>query len=509
MTAKISRITWMATLLSTAVATSLLSSAPASALVGKDTPDGAYGFTAKLNVGGQRACTGALVDPQWVITAASCFTIDGKPAETGKLPVATTVTVGRTDLTTTAGSVVDASYLVPHPDRDVAMVRLARPVTGITPVEVATTVPNAADKLTAAGFGRTRSEWVPNKQHTATFTVGSVDTKSVDLKGAADAVICQGDAGGPALRDNNGSPELVAINSLSWQGGCLGTDPAETRTNAIGVRVDNLGEWIGKNRLATIDQDQVRLVTTADFNKDGRPDIAAILKDGNLHAFYTAADGTLVYGRELWRHDGTWDRKTRIFGGDFNGDGNADIAAMKGDGTFDLYPGTDGGQLGEPKRWWYDTSWASYPNIATYRAKGWDRDGLIATSTEGRLYAYPTGTDGILDGSRTEVWHDATWTKRLITTGDFNGDKLNDIAAISTAGELDSYAGKTDGKFDYGTNMWTDQTWGTYSTLMGGDFNGDGKGDIAAINGSGSLYLYAGTGNAKLAEPIAMWPTIG
>ncbi|MFF3979622.1 S1 family peptidase [Streptomyces sp. NPDC055808] len=170
----------------------------------------------KLNIADEQACSGALVDPQWVLTAASCFVVDGKATQACAPAVKTTVTVGRTDLNTTAGIVIDAAYVVPHADRDIAMVKLAKSVTGITPVKVATRAPTASDKVIAAGFGRTKTEWVPDKTHSAAFTVGGVGDKTVDPHGSADAVICQGDAGGPALRDNNGTPELIAVNSQSW-----------------------------------------------------------------------------------------------------------------------------------------------------------------------------------------------------------------------------------------------------------------------------------------------------
>ncbi|MGC4987664.1 fusidic acid esterase FusH, partial [Streptomyces sp. DT193] len=71
------------------------------------------------------------------------------------------------------------------------------------------------------GFGRTKTEWVPDKLHTGTFTVASTTNTTVDLDGSDTATVCKGDAGAPALRTVNGTTELVAVNSRSWQGGCL------------------------------------------------------------------------------------------------------------------------------------------------------------------------------------------------------------------------------------------------------------------------------------------------
>jgi hypothetical protein len=503
----------LAALTTLVVATPLLLSTSARAVNGTEVTDGSRAFTVRLDIGdGTRSCSGTLVDAQWVLTAKSCFA--DNPAQSLDVPagtpkLATTATIGRNDLTTTAGQVRKVVSLVPRTDRDVTLARLDTPVTDVAPAAVATSPTAAGESLTGAGFGRTATEWAPLKLHTGTFDVSDVQASGIEVQGRDGASVCPGDAGGPLLREEDGTEQLVGVNSLSYQTGCFGVDAAGTRTGAIAARVDDLADWVARNRLATIGQDQIRLITTADFNHDGRPDIAAILKDGNIHAFYTTGDGTLVYGRELWKHDGSWGAKTRIFGGDFDGDGNGDIAALKADGTFDLYAGTDGGRLSASRRMWKDDTWKGYPSVATYRAKGWTRDGLVAVAPTGRLYAYPTGADGILDGSRTEVWHDDTWNKKLITSGDFTGDGLGDVAAISQKGELDVYAGKPDGMFDFAVNMWTDLTWGTYGALMGGDFNGDGKADIAATNSAGNLFLYPGDGKGTLGARSSMWPGIG
>jgi hypothetical protein len=144
-----------------------------------------------------------------------------------------TVTVGRTDLTQSTGTVVDAVELVPHADRDLVMVKLGWPVVGVAPVKVATTAPVAGEELTALGFGRTKTEWVPDRAHTGVFTVATLDGSVLGLTASGDAVVCKGDAGGPAVRRKDGSVELAAVNSRSWQGGCLGMDAAETRTGAL------------------------------------------------------------------------------------------------------------------------------------------------------------------------------------------------------------------------------------------------------------------------------------
>ncbi|MFH8260710.1 S1 family peptidase [Streptomyces roseolus] len=208
--------------------------------------DNPQAYLGKVRIGDTRSCTAALVDPRWVVTAKSCFA--DKPDESttvaaGAPKEKTTVTLGRSDLATSGGHTANVVEILPHADRDLLLARLAAPVTDITPLKRAGSTPAAGTTLTAAGFGRTTTEWVPDKRHTGSFTVTASDDATLSLTGNGDDVICKGDAGGPLL---NAAGELVGVNSRSWQGGCLGTDPAETRTGAVAARTDNVGQWIDR-----------------------------------------------------------------------------------------------------------------------------------------------------------------------------------------------------------------------------------------------------------------------
>ncbi|WP_053647941.1 trypsin-like serine protease [Streptomyces sp. XY431] len=280
-----------------ALAGVLLAGTPAPALSGDAAPTGSYAFTARLVIGeGERACTGALVDPYWIVTAASCFADD--PAHPTTVPAGpptlkTTVTVGRTDLTTTTGQVRDVAELVPRTDRDFVLARLATPVTDIAPVAVAAIAPTPGEELRVAGYGRTRTEWVPDKLHTALFTVGTVDPTglAITAKAPADATVCKGDTGGPALRQVGDHYALAALNSRSWQNGCLGAAPT-TRTGAYNTRTDDLGDWIQQTAsawAATVRSGNRGTV----YNPDTRTaEIFTLRPDGTMiHAYNTNGEG--------------------------------------------------------------------------------------------------------------------------------------------------------------------------------------------------------------------------
>ncbi|MFC4514867.1 FG-GAP-like repeat-containing protein [Streptomyces ehimensis] len=513
-TGKRSRTAWTTAALATAVAAGALTvAAPASAVVGDAAKDGQYAFTAKLDIGGgKRACTGALVDPIWVLTAASCFADASGNVTPGVPALKATVTVGRTDLGSTGGTVTEAAEVVPRTDRDLVAVRLAKPVAGVTPVQVSTAQPRQGEDLRVTGYGRTKDEWAPTRLNTAVFGADAVDAKTVGLapKAPADASLCQGDMGGPVFRETNGAVELAGVATGSWKKGCWGGDDTETRTGAVATRVDDVNSWVQQLRLFNKLDQFTGVMTSGDFNGDGRADVAAVLRDGSLVAYYAGPDGTLEYGRDLW-YDKSWDGKQQIIAGDFNGDGITDIAAVAPDGNLHLYAGKPDGKLASAKKMWTDTSWGKMTAIARYRGDGWQRDGLIAQWDDGSLFAYPSGADGVLTGKKTEMWRDKSWTKNFIVTGDFNGDGHDDIVAGSKDGGLALYAGNGKGSFDGARSMWRDKSWGTMQNVLAGDFDGDGKPDLLArwartIVGPGKVYLYAGDGKGALADARSAWP---
>ncbi|MBD0695130.1 trypsin-like serine protease [Streptomyces sp. CBMA123] len=225
-------------------ALSVLPAAPAHAVVADTAANGTYTATARLVIGDNfRACTGTLVDRNWVITAASCFSDD--PAQPQNLqPGApkwkTTATI--------AGKTVDVLELAPRTGRDVVLARLAAPVQGVAPLALATATPTAGEKLRVPGYGRTKDEWVPAALHTGLFSLDSVNPTAIAVTGTGGAAICKGDTGAPVIRETNGKAELAAVASRSWQGGCLGTPATETRTGATATRVDDLGAWVQQVR---------------------------------------------------------------------------------------------------------------------------------------------------------------------------------------------------------------------------------------------------------------------
>ncbi|MFI6862559.1 trypsin-like serine protease [Streptomyces sp. NPDC050421] len=245
-----------------------LSATPAVAITG-GTPvadsDATYAYTAQITIGAHdRGCSAVLVDAEWLLTAASCFAED--PAAPLAVPAGaptrtTTAVIGRSDLSGTQGAERRVVEIVPRTDRDVVLARLSRPVTNVTPAQLATTAPAAGTELTFAGYGRTKTVWAPLQLHTGTYGVDSTAATSAGVTGKNGSAACMGDAGGPVISGG----KLVGLNSQSFQGGCLGIDETQTSTAGVIARVDDLASWIDEKAGAT---------GIVDFNGDAIEDIA-------------------------------------------------------------------------------------------------------------------------------------------------------------------------------------------------------------------------------------------
>lgn len=91
-----------------------------------------------------------------------------------------------------------------------------------------------------------------------------------------------------------------------------------------------------------------------------------------------------------------------------------------------------------------------------------------------------------------------------IVTGDFNGDGRDDIASLATTGQWSVALTPANGSA-------APTTWGTWSmatpwtSIVTGDFNGDGKTDIAGRNGSGAWLVARSTGSSFATSRFGAW----
>ncbi len=526
------RAAWVTALVTTTAATAgLLTGTAAHAVVGDPAQDGAYPYLAKLHItvgDAHRSCTGTLVDDEWVLTASSCFADDpqqGSTVPAGAPKGKATATIGRADLASTTGAVADITQLVPRPDRDLVMARLAKPVTGVPALAIASTAPAAGDDLTAVGYGRTKDEWVPNHPHTGAFTIDAArnTTLAVNGKPGTQAALCKGDTGAPLLRQNSGgAAELTAVATRSWQGGCLGSP--ETRTAALASRVDDLAGWVQQIRysgtFAKAPWKYAQQMTAGYYtggSEGGTRHMDLIVQwiDGEM-TLYQGADGNdparpFAAEYQLAPRKGAWAKAVSIDSADFTGGSTDGLLVRWDDGKITQYTTVDTkGFHGEKQLAAPNTTWKDARQMTVGRfTPGGRRDDLVVVWKDGETSLY---TDLATNGVKRETQlakPNTTWTYAdQITAGEFTGKNTGDLLVRWKDGETTIYPGLTSKGIPAEIRIEKAKSaWANATVVAAGAFTANTvPNDVLVRWNTGRLSLYPGVDATGVHDEVALAP---
>ncbi|NEB05975.1 VCBS repeat-containing protein [Streptomyces sp. SID13726] len=302
------------------------------------------------------------------------------------------------------------------------------------------------------------------------------------------------------------------------------------------------GSFGGRVKIGTGWQQYDELIGAGDLNGDGIGDLLARTPAGALYRYFGKKGGT--FGAKAKNSRTEWASYNQIIGGgDWDGNGKADLLARDFSGNLWFYAGNGSGDFASrsarSKGWGKATQFAGAGNNPQF-----GKFGIMARTSAGNVYSYEVTGTGTLtnkllvggawpssstrlayasalreNGLADLVVHSVSGGKltnpafyalsdpllaagsttynRIVGPGDVTGDGKGDLLAVTSSGTLYLYAGtgsgmSVAGRVKLGTG------WQQYNALVGaGDYTGDGRPDLLARDKSGTLWRYAGTGTAS------------
>ncbi|RYF46599.1 MAG: hypothetical protein EOO38_13800, partial [Cytophagaceae bacterium] len=230
---------------------------------------------------------------------------------------------------------------------------------------------------------------------------------------------------------------------------------------------------------------------SADVNGDGRPDIVLVnIGDNTISVFLNAGGRSFQTPITYATRPGA----KVLAVDDFDGDGEQDII-FADSRVLDFYSGTGAGtfqlkQTGIPDDAFGNALFFSSATSGDFNSDG--QQDLAIAGFDGHLYVLLGTGLGVFQSS---VRYNTDGSPTGIARGDFNGDGIQDLALTSVnTTTSDIFLGTGTGAFSAKVTYTTGDT--PYSLAVG-DFDGDGRQDLSVPNSSDNtmgVFLGMGTG---------------
>lgn len=321
------------------------------------------------------------------------------------------------------------------------------------------------------------------------------------------------DFGDPSNLSTGVLPSSVAVGDFNLDG-FPDLVTADSGSNPVTIRLGS-----GNGNLAAATNSPVTVgrnpafVVVADFNSDGRPDVAvANYNDGTVTILLGNGDGTFTPA--LHSPVTVGGGPISLAEGDFSGDGIADLAvANVKDNTVSVLLGKGDGTFSEAARGPISVVGASPSSVAV---ADFNRDGKLD------LVVAVVGPNSVTillgngDGTFTEAANSPItvgFGPYSVAVADFNGDGIPDLATANDTG-VNNNPGTVTILLGSGSGGFSQASGSPISVGINplivavGDFNADGKVDLAVTNeNDNSIPILLGNANGTFTS--AECPDIG
>ncbi|WP_256255922.1 VCBS repeat-containing protein [Streptomyces sp. MUSC 14] len=238
------------------------------------------------------------------------------------------------------------------------------------------------------------------------------------------------------------------------------------------------------------------LLASGDYTGDRRGDLLTVWSDGGITLY--AGDGKGGFGSEkrLLKANSTWTHARTVTGGDFTGDGRADLLVRWSDGEATLYPAVGAAGLGREVRMAPARSaWKNAVQITSGQFDGGKgASDLLVRWSDGRLTLHTGVGSGTFGPARQLLKANGTWTRAALLTGGSFGAAAGFLVRWPD-GSLDAYSGTSAAGLGTRSRVrGPNGTWTHAQVMATGDMTADHKADDLIVRWSdGETTLYADT----------------